>query len=896
MDGEPPKAVVQSPSRAPINKSLSSKSKIQVVIPLKPTLEDLPIIQTRSTNPEDVTAAATVNKHQTIHGALDRTSSTLSISNQSTTTPTAAASNNYSTIKSKQLSTNRNPNQANHPADESVVPLTASLTKLQQPLREVIDLTYRPSMQQAPQTKIIKAATNHNSTYVSPYSSASLNPWPAASASSVEIQGQQVERKMATPQGIQKPLAMLPQIHNGISGHNHSHSQKPSGQHPLSPKRKHSEIIDLTQDEVQPQKQPKSDVSGFPNVKQLGESLDNNTQERISMKAVTVGMAMAPVASQSGAPAYHLSQPPSIPPQQMVQHIHSQFYRPPQIQLHPHQANPNPYPAVYTGFTSGVILPDRFRNSPDIVKPLLYSSASNASYDPRSIARSILLATNSHPTEKGLNFHLQSLRRYTFVDEFSDLSTFRWDLVDPSPVVGDQRKSSGQQFLAMPPGPQRGYQQLPIHGSQPRHGSNALKTNATSDRPSAHHHVGISESLASIGSAIPSRPVNDSHTSQSGVAYVPPPRVPTPISAQKQSSTAIASQKGLPSNPGTPYISASRQQPASLSRIAVEIRSPAPLSSAASTTLKKRGRPFKKVEATAPVQSAPKKRGRPFRDPEAAAANKEITAAGPPKKRGRPFKLMQEMADIPLRDPKFLVFGCEWSGCSAELHSLEILRTHLATVHRKKQDFGDLVCLWGHCGKPSGNKLAKKQDTSIKAMKETNNSLNRKPMKEAIKFPKDYYVTVKDVRGSLEDNDVSSEETELMNAVDPPVRRFIFKDIKEWEAHIEKAHLVPYAWHMGDGPRETRLRMYNSLAGSITATDMLGIAYSAGTEKKQANPWLFDKDGNQVIDSVEGQQIEDGKPAENNDKRFKRVRNGIHVVLQPVKNPDAYKIYDYDDD
>ncbi|KAF7717755.1 Zinc finger C2H2 type domain-containing protein [Penicillium ucsense] len=53
-------------------------------------------------------------------------------------------------------------------------------------------------------------------------------------------------------------------------------------------------------------------------------------------------------------------------------------------------------------------------------------------YDPKTIARDILIAAGRHPQEKSLNHHLEPLRRrFKAVDGNSDLTTFRWDLVDP---------------------------------------------------------------------------------------------------------------------------------------------------------------------------------------------------------------------------------------------------------------------------------------------------------------------------------------------------------------------------------------------------------------------------------------------------------------------------------
>ena len=55
-----------------------------------------------------------------------------------------------------------------------------------------------------------------------------------------------------------------------------------------------------------------------------------------------------------------------------------------------------------------------------------------SSYDPKTIARDVLFALGKHPTMRPLNAHLDVLRdRFQSVNYDSDLSTFRWDLVDP---------------------------------------------------------------------------------------------------------------------------------------------------------------------------------------------------------------------------------------------------------------------------------------------------------------------------------------------------------------------------------------------------------------------------------------------------------------------------------
>lgn len=53
-------------------------------------------------------------------------------------------------------------------------------------------------------------------------------------------------------------------------------------------------------------------------------------------------------------------------------------------------------------------------------------------YNAKTIARDILVASGKHLTMAPLNHHLEILKkRFHHVDNNSDLSTFRWDLVDP---------------------------------------------------------------------------------------------------------------------------------------------------------------------------------------------------------------------------------------------------------------------------------------------------------------------------------------------------------------------------------------------------------------------------------------------------------------------------------
>ncbi|KAL9138499.1 MAG: hypothetical protein Q9175_000287 [Cornicularia normoerica] len=70
----------------------------------------------------------------------------------------------------------------------------------------------------------------------------------------------------------------------------------------------------------------------------------------------------------------------------------------------------------------------------DIVRPIhkRRDALRRSKYNPETISRDVLLAMGSHPNMDPLNAHLDILRkRFKVVNLESNMSTFRWDLVDP---------------------------------------------------------------------------------------------------------------------------------------------------------------------------------------------------------------------------------------------------------------------------------------------------------------------------------------------------------------------------------------------------------------------------------------------------------------------------------
>lgn len=77
---------------------------------------------------------------------------------------------------------------------------------------------------------------------------------------------------------------------------------------------------------------------------------------------------------------------------------------------------------------------EAYLRAPNIISPMnkRQDALRRSSYNPKTISRDVLLAVGKHPSMAPLNSHLDVLRdRFTAVNNDSDLSTFRWDLVDP---------------------------------------------------------------------------------------------------------------------------------------------------------------------------------------------------------------------------------------------------------------------------------------------------------------------------------------------------------------------------------------------------------------------------------------------------------------------------------
>ncbi len=166
---------------------------------------------------------------------------------------------------------------------------------------------------------------------------------------------------------------------------------------------------------------------------------------------------------------------------------------------------------------------------------------------------------------------------------------------------------------------------------------------------------------------------------------------------------------------------------------------------------------------------AGKKRGRHLKTGEAgvkAAAIKASTYSKMAGQLSRPRKRW-EHTEVPVPEPIYYAFICEWKGCVAELQNLETLRRHLLVIHGMKQENGRIACLWRNCRKA----------------------------------------------GEVTQEVAASDSDEVVQV--PVSEPLEFLTRHSWKDHIQ-IHIQHIAQYMGDGPKGTYLGTHFPLAFSIT--------------------------------------------------------------------------------
>lgn len=323
------------------------------------------------------------------------------------------------------------------------------------------------------------------------------------------------------------------------------------------------------------------------------------------------------------------------------------------------QYRPPPLAPAYNSHTNNLrsnkpeLATDASSQRTVLAKPLNKNEAlKKVYYDPKTVARDILIATGRHPEERPLNVHLAGMLG-KYIELESDVSTFEWDEIDPGG----------------PPAPKVEYVNIPA--SKPRY---------------------------KIGERVPNR----RYKPRTPKSLIDKTRHPDPERRQLTSTSGPAAQDKPTHNHSQLQIA--KKQPSKLrhSLLASEqeglatpsLHDPTLLSnekSYRSTSHANEIRPpDEKPITSSPAMATPlvRKRGRP------PGSKNLTTVAG--------LKEQAIKVNVPPREstPTKDKFRCKWRKCSTSLHNLDTLRKHIGKVHRPTSEQitkEGYTCWWKKC-------------------------------------------------------------------------------------------------------------------------------------------------------------------------------------------------------
>lgn len=409
------------------------------------------------------------------------------------------------------------------------------------------------------------------------------------------------------------------------------------------------------------------------------------------------------------------------------------------------RTTPKPFKYKYSGR-------DALLQSYDIVAPMnkRRDALRRSTYNPKTIARDVLLGLGKHPTMAPLNAHLDVLKdRFKAVDFESDLSAFRWDLVDPE---GDPPRESShavdEEEAVVAVAPVTRQHPAPIavmiNGSEGDVAkdvhtlSPVVNSNPKPRQRGSYKKRGIRSDIQPIGSADrPERQPPQSSPHVRDMSKVS--STDTPDLSRFAYSSPYTAQTGLPtlntsssSTPGSISKNKGRPRGAKNKQVrpdkGISKKAKAPSMGETPSTAKAKSSEKETViktpsRKTLPVENSSigesnasiptRPRFNTTTPSRPSGLRNSISAITPTDgiavvihsrspsvivtpqasaKKSRPKK-SEDLSDSTA--PPYTVYRCHWENCPAELHSLETLKKHVRK-HRRAVE-GVYPCLWAGC-------------------------------------------------------------------------------------------------------------------------------------------------------------------------------------------------------
>jgi len=326
----------------------------------------------------------------------------------------------------------------------------------------------------------------------------------------------------------------------------------------------------------------------------------------------------------------------------------------------PSRAAPEPTPQI----VAPPVIELRYRT---VVEPLNRKKALRRNnYNPATIARDVLLACGRHPSERQLNQHLDVLRtNIPYINIESDLSTIKWDLIDPGRAPPGYFKDSVQDLTE------------DADDEDDSEGEGA-QSNAIGGESGAQARVqALPEAINPFKQKKRGRLPAERHSLPNTTTPATPKRSPSAANMSASAPRSSAASVGY-----SAFRSATEYGPDG---------QPLP---------KKRGRPVgwrKAIHGSVAAQSKPAANG--FTGPNKHQPSQPSSLRHVRTGGEEPIRIESRSPSVANGIPRYQSYKCKWHGCLVELHNLETLKKHVFKVHRKETLRNTLECMWDDCGK-----------------------------------------------------------------------------------------------------------------------------------------------------------------------------------------------------